>query len=39
MTGRPDRVGHIDPAREMVIGKPYLPSEICAAARKMTARD
>lgn len=39
MTGRPDRVGMIDPEREMVVGKPYLPSEICAAARKMTARD
>jgi DNA-binding response OmpR family regulator len=39
MTGRPDRVGAIDPAREMVIGKPYLPSEICAAARSLVARD
>jgi DNA-binding response OmpR family regulator len=38
MTGRPDRIGTIDPSREMVISKPYLPSEICAAARKMTAR-
>jgi DNA-binding response OmpR family regulator len=38
MTGRPDRIGDVDPDREMVIGKPYLPSEICAAARKMTAR-
>jgi DNA-binding response OmpR family regulator len=35
MTGRPDRVGSIDPAREMMISKPYLPSDICAAARKM----
>jgi len=39
MTGRPDRIGSIDPAREVVIGKPYLPSQICAAARAMVARD
>jgi len=39
MTGRPDRVEAIDPAREMVIGKPYLPSEICAAVRRMIARE
>ena len=38
MTGRPDRVGPVDPLRELVIGKPYLPSEICAAARAMLAR-
>jgi DNA-binding response OmpR family regulator len=38
MTGRPDRIGTIDPDREMVVGKPYLPSEICAAAWKMIAR-
>ncbi len=38
MTGRPDRVGAVDPAREMVISKPYLPSQICAAARAMLAR-
>ena len=38
MTGRPDRVGAVDPAREMVISKPYLPSEICAAARAILAR-
>ncbi len=38
MTGRPDRITIADPAREIVIGKPYLPSEICAAARKMIAR-
>ena len=38
MTGRPDKVGAIDPAREMLINKPYLPSEICAAARHMLAR-
>jgi DNA-binding response OmpR family regulator len=39
MTGRPDRIGQIDPNREMVIGKPYLPSEICAAARAMISRE
>ena len=38
MTGRPDRVGTVDPARELVISKPYLPSQICAAARAMLAR-
>jgi DNA-binding response OmpR family regulator len=38
MTGRPDKVEAIDSEREMVIGKPYLPSEICAAAHKMIAR-
>jgi DNA-binding response OmpR family regulator len=39
MTGRPDRIDIIDPARERVIGKPYLPSEICAAARAMVSRE
>jgi DNA-binding response OmpR family regulator len=39
MTGRPDRIGPIDSAREMVIGKPYLPSDICAAARAMVAKE
>jgi DNA-binding response OmpR family regulator len=38
MTGRPDRINVADPTREIVIGKPYLPSEICAAARRMIAR-
>ena len=38
MTGRPDRIGEVDPVREMVICKPYLPSEVCAAARTMLAR-
>jgi len=38
MTGRPDRITIADPGKEIVIGKPYLPSEICAAARKMIAR-
>ncbi len=38
MTGRPDRIGTIDPERELIVPKPYLPSEICAAAAKMIAR-
>ncbi len=38
MTGRPDSVGVTDPVREMVIAKPYLPSQICAAARAILAR-
>jgi len=38
MTGRPDRIGAVDPDREMIIGKPYLPSEVCLAARAMLAR-
>ncbi len=39
MTGRPDRIGVIDRGREMVVGKPYQPSEICAAARTLIARN
>ena len=39
MTGRPDRIGAVDPAREIVVAKPYLPSEICVAARALVARD
>ena len=39
MTGRPDRIGTVDPAREIVIGKPYLPSEVCAAARALIVKD
>jgi two-component system response regulator FlrC len=35
MTGRPDRVGTIDPAREIVVGKPYTPSDICLAVRRL----
>jgi CheY-like chemotaxis protein len=35
MTGRPEQV-RLDPAaREMLVGKPYGPEEICAAARRM----
>ena len=39
MTGRPDRIGVVDPLREIVVAKPYLPSEICVAARALIARD
>ena len=39
MTGRPDRIGTVDPSREIVISKPYLPSQVCAAARALVARD
>ena len=36
MTGRPDTIGPQGPgARELYVAKPYLPSEICAAVRKM----
>jgi DNA-binding response OmpR family regulator len=35
MTGRPDRVGSIDPARELVIGKPYTPTDICMAVDRI----
>ena len=38
MTGRPDAaVAHGAGAREIYVAKPYLPSEICAAVRKMLA--
>ncbi len=39
MTGRPDRIGAVDPAREIVISKPYLPSQVCAAARALVTKD
>jgi DNA-binding response OmpR family regulator len=38
MTGRPDRVGAIDATREMVVAKPYTPTDICAAVRRMLSR-
>lgn len=39
MTGRPDSVQDLDPSgREALVAKPYLPSEICAAARRLTGR-
>ena len=36
MTGRPDPLD-VAGARDMFVAKPYLPSEICAAVRKMLA--
>ncbi len=39
MTGRPDRIGPVNPDREMIVAKPYLPSEICSAARTLLGRD
>lgn len=38
MTGRPELIGPLDTEREMVVGKPYLPSELCAAARRLISR-
>ena len=37
MTGRPDALDQAG-ARDMFVAKPYLPSEICAAVRKMLAK-
>ena len=38
MTGRPDTIAAQGPgSREIYVAKPYLPSEICAAVRKMLA--
>ena len=38
MTGRPDAMGPAIPGRrELFVAKPYLPSEICAAARRLLA--
>jgi DNA-binding response OmpR family regulator len=37
MSGRPDSLSGIEPsARDAFIAKPYLPSEVCAAARRLT---
>lgn len=37
MTGRPDQLNQRPPsAREAFVAKPYLPSDICAAARRLT---
>lgn len=37
MTGRPDTMGRATrSARDVFIAKPYLPSEVCAAARRLT---
>ena len=38
MTGRPDAMaGQAHNEREMFVAKPYLPSDICAAVRRMIA--
>jgi DNA-binding response OmpR family regulator len=38
MTGRPETMGPVIPGRrEVFVAKPYLPSEICAAARRLLA--
>ena len=35
MTGRPDTIAAQDGAREVFVAKPYLPSEICLAIKRM----
>ncbi len=35
MTGRPDTLERKSASKELYVAKPYLPSEICAAVRKM----
>ena len=38
MTGRPDSIGSgHSGAREIYVSKPYLPSEICAAVRRLVS--
>jgi DNA-binding response OmpR family regulator len=40
MTGRPDSMGTTSPAgRNVFIAKPYLPSEVCATARRLLGTD
>jgi CheY-like chemotaxis protein len=39
MTGRPDTMdGRSPDSKEVYVAKPYLPSEICAAVRRMLGR-
>jgi CheY-like chemotaxis protein len=38
-TGRADHGASFDPARARVLAKPFIPSDICAAAAEMLARD
>lgn len=39
MTGRPDcNIGALRSERDAFIPKPYLPSEVCATARRLTGR-
>ena len=37
VTGRPEVGGSLLTARDLFIAKPYLPSEVCTAARKLIA--
>lgn len=37
MTGRPDSRGAAPGPRDVYVAKPYLPSEICAAVRRLLA--
>lgn len=36
MSGRPDAVQDLATSLDVVIAKPYLPSDVCAAARRLT---
>lgn len=36
VSGRPDAVQDLASSRDVVIAKPYLPSDVCAAARRLT---
>ncbi len=37
MTGRPDRMGRMaGSGQDVFIAKPYLPSDVCAAAKRLT---
>ncbi len=37
VTGRPEAVGTLLTARDLFIAKPYLPSEVCTAAKRLIA--
>jgi len=37
VTGRPEAVGALLTARDLFIAKPYLPSEVCIAAKRLIA--
>ena len=38
MTGRPERIGSTTSSRDTFITKPYLPTEVCIAVRRMLSR-
>lgn len=38
MSGRPDTACALDPAREAMIAKPYLPSEVCGTVHRLLDR-